>query len=141
MPDGDARQAIRRCALPRHRRLLHSSLFEECRHQQQRYAGHRMVLCLRSGPGASLRLGVVASRRLGGAVVRNRAKRRLREAFRLCRHMLSGQYDVILVARAGINQSSTAEVCKELLILAKRAGIFTGNTTPAIQNDTQTTPP
>lgn len=45
------------------------------------------------------RLGVTVSTKLGGAVVRNRARRRLREVFRLAQPDLKRGYDVILVAR------------------------------------------
>ena len=46
------------------------------------------------------RLGVTVSTKLGGAVVRNRARRRLREVFRLAGPELRRGYDVILVARS-----------------------------------------
>ena len=46
------------------------------------------------------RLGVTVSTKLGGAVVRNRARRRLREVYRLAQPELRQGYDIILVARA-----------------------------------------
>lgn len=45
------------------------------------------------------RLGIRVSKRLGGAVTRNRCKRMIREAFRLCRHDFPGGLDIICVAR------------------------------------------
>lgn len=45
------------------------------------------------------RLGVVASRRIGNAVCRNRAKRRLRAVFRKHREVLPEVCDLVLVAR------------------------------------------
>jgi len=84
-----------------------------------------MVLWLRRGEGAALRLGVVASRKVGGAVQRNRAKRRLRTAFRLNRSAFKSDGDVILIARGGIVSASWADVVADLLYLAKKAGIST----------------
>lgn len=46
------------------------------------------------------RLGVTVSVKLGKAVVRNRARRRLRELFRLAQPEMKQGYDVILVARS-----------------------------------------
>lgn len=51
------------------------------------------------------RLGVIASRRVGNAVQRNRAKRRLREVFRLNQDRLPGSCDVVLVARRSTNSA------------------------------------
>jgi len=68
--------------LPRARRLTRTSGFQEAYGQGRKFVGRYMVLFLRSGPDAALRLGVVSSRKVGGAVARNRARRRIREVFR-----------------------------------------------------------
>ncbi|HEV3005968.1 MAG TPA: ribonuclease P protein component [Pirellulales bacterium] len=48
------------------------------------------------------RLGLSVSRKVGGAVQRNRWKRLLREAFRLGRHELPAGLDLVVVPRAGV---------------------------------------
>lgn len=83
-----------------------------------------MILWVRSGEDAALRLGVVASRKIGNAVKRNRAKRRLREAFRLNRHQFRGKADIILIARQAIIKAAWPEIEQELLDLADRAGLL-----------------
>jgi ribonuclease P protein component len=47
------------------------------------------------------RLGIVASRRIGGAVRRNKAKRLIREIFRLNKQQGSG-WDIVVIARADL---------------------------------------
>ena len=47
------------------------------------------------------RLGLTVSKKLGGAVKRNRAKRRLKEMYRLNRDGLKTGFDIVLVARMG----------------------------------------
>lgn len=62
-------------------------------------------------PGASerSRLGVVAGRKVGGAVVRNRIKRWMRDDFRRNKTLLARPFDVVVVARAGIASLSRRE--------------------------------
>ncbi|HET9574234.1 MAG TPA: ribonuclease P protein component [Methyloceanibacter sp.] len=60
------------------------------------------------------RFGFTATKTLGGAVVRNRARRRLKEAVRLTggRHAKEG-YDYVLIARAGTVQRPFPELIKD----------------------------
>ena len=60
-----------------------------------------------SGP---LRFGVVASRRVGGAIRRNRAKRRLREVFRRNEPREAVAADVVLIARNAIIEASFQDI-------------------------------
>ena len=64
-------------------------------------------------PGA--RFGFTATKGLGGAVVRNRARRRLKEAVRVAgpSHAMAG-YDYVLIAREGTVQRRFTELIKDL---------------------------
>ncbi len=110
--------------LRRHQRLTSTAEFEETYAQGKSGATRTLVMWLRHGPGASLRLGVVASRVIGNAVHRSRAKRRLREAWRLNRSRFKGEVDVVLVARRSILTAPWQDVNDDLLRLAKRAGLL-----------------
>ena len=57
-----------------------------------------VVYCRKNGRDHN-RLGVTVSTKLGTAVVRNRARRRLREVYRLYLPQISAGYDLVLVAR------------------------------------------
>lgn len=118
--EGGGRRSQR---LSRSQRLTESRVFRETYERGRSFAGKHMVMWLRSGEGAALRLGVVASRRVGNAVRRARAKRRLREAYRRNRRRFRGDFDVILVARHGIVAAPWAQVEEDLLALAHRAGL------------------
>jgi len=61
------------------------------------------------------RFGFTATKRLGGAVIRNRARRRLKEAVRLAApaHASDG-YDYVLIARGGTVQRPFTELIKDL---------------------------
>jgi len=109
--------------LGRNRRLIRSALFDEAFAQQKKYVGRFMVMWVRAGEDASLRLGVVSSRKVGGAVQRVRARRRLRDVYRRNRHRMQGPVDVVLIARAAILRASAPEIEQDLMNLAEKAGL------------------
>ena len=72
-------------------------------------------------PAFSYRTGVTASKKVGNAVARNRAKRRMRALFRKleCDHAPSGT-DYVLVARHSLVQATWTELLADFSIAAKR---------------------
>ncbi len=72
--------------------------------------------------GPSSRLGLAVGRTIGGAVVRNRVKRLLREAFRLQRERLPKDHDLVVVARSTDPAAWSYGACeRSLLALAGKA--------------------
>lgn len=81
-------------------RIRYLAEFQQIYSSRQRFAGRFYVLYYRGNPEGYRRLGVVASKRnLKTAVLRNRAKRVAREAFRHLQLKLSAN-DIVIVARA-----------------------------------------
>ncbi|MGI6203823.1 MAG: ribonuclease P protein component [Anaerovoracaceae bacterium] len=60
------------------------------------------------------RLGFLASRKVGNAVQRNRARRLMKESVRLMRPLSFTGYDVIFIARKSINNRKCADVKKSI---------------------------
>ena len=105
-------------------RMVRSALFPETFSQNRKWVGRYMVLWLRSGEGAALRLGVITSKKVHvRANKRNLARRRLREAYRHLRPYLSGNLDVLLIGRRSILSADQKEVLREMMKLARRAGL------------------
>lgn len=78
------------------------------------------AFCLARVDGAGPRLGVTATRALGGAVVRNRIKRRLREAFRMHRSALAPQWDIVVNPRRAAIDASFAEIEQALMKVIRK---------------------
>jgi len=66
------------------------------------------------GEIGTTRLGVVAGRKVGHAVTRNRIKRLLREAFRLNKQRFPPGHDIVIIVRPRIPPCTYADVVREL---------------------------
>jgi ribonuclease P protein component len=71
------------------------------------------LLYARSHTNAPPRLGIVASRKIGNAVVRNRAKRLVREAFRSARDLFVSGIDVVVIVRRPLEKQKLGDVVTE----------------------------
>jgi len=113
-----------RFTLGKSERLIRSADFREAYDQDRKQVGKFVVLWQRNANDASNRLGVVASKKVGNAVHRNRAKRKIREVFRLNRHLLNTTDDIVIVARKTINEASVAEVKEDFINCCCTAGLI-----------------
>ena len=73
---------------------------------------------------ASTRFGLATSRALGSAVVRNRARRRLREAIRSLLPSMRPGWDVLVIARPAIVGAEHLAIREALGRLLRRAGVL-----------------
>jgi ribonuclease P protein component len=84
-------------ALPRIQRVRRRPDFERAYDTGHRVHTRFMTVFIVPNHGVQPRFGVAATRKLGSAVVRNRAKRRARELFR--RHKVADGLDIVIVPR------------------------------------------
>ncbi|NLB55285.1 MAG: ribonuclease P protein component [Lentisphaerae bacterium] len=114
--------------LGKNQRLTKSTLFKEAFEGGKALHGKYLVVFIRTGEGASRRLGVVAGRKCNRlAVGRNKAKRKLREVYRVLRHKIFVKdIDIVLVARAGAVKATLDELTSDLTGLLIRAGLMGG---------------
>lgn len=108
------------------------SLNSDRQFQQLYKKGHSVVTpalivyVKKNGQGIN-RLGITASKKIGKAVVRNRAKRRIREMYRANLPSLKPGYDFVLVARAKTAVVPYETLFSAFLSAVKRLGVFNEN--------------
>jgi ribonuclease P protein component len=109
---------------PRSRRLKQQGEFARARAQGRRLICGCLIANVLPRPGLpAARLGVVTGKSVGNAVARNRARRLMRESFRLHQHELAGPVDLVLVARPSIAGKKLAEVERDFLRVLRQAGM------------------
>jgi ribonuclease P protein component len=111
--------------LPRSRRIKQARDFARARTQGQRLAQGCLIFnWVTLPPGTPSRVGIITARRIGQAVTRTRARRLLREAFRLNQPRLSCAVDVVLVARPSIAGKNFGAVAGDLVAALKKARLY-----------------
>lgn len=118
----------RRLGLPKAGRLVQRRDFLRVRDAGRRVSVGTVVLnWLAPSPDArdgSARLGVITTKALGPAVVRNRARRRMREAFRLLRPAVIAPAWIVLIARQSIRDADAARVEADVASCLRRAKLL-----------------
>lgn len=107
---------------PRAQRIKHGRDFNRLRLEGRRVVQGCLILNWASLPSASAcRLGVITGKKIGHSVIRSRARRLLREAFRLHQPDLNQVVDMVLVARPSIAGRTFGAVEQDYLTALRKA--------------------
>lgn len=104
-------------AFPKQFRILRRIEFRRVYEEGQRRSSSLCAIFSRPNGLVQTRLGITVPRRVGGAVLRNRIRRRVREVFRQNRMALPGGWDVVINPRRQVAEAPYPVLQRELLRL------------------------
>ena len=105
-------------------RLRDNERFRRVRKEGRSWSNALLVLCVLPNGLDHSRFGFSVSKRVGKAVVRNRAKRLLREAARLRQDMIPPGQDLVFVARSPIKDADLRELDLAVEKVLRQAGLL-----------------
>lgn len=112
-------QAKRGQTLPREARLVRKSEFDAVYNTAKRRSNAHFTVFLRANDLPLSRFGFSIKKALGGAVVRNRMRRRLREMVRCHREEIPAGWDIVIHPKRSVAKAPFAALTAELLRLLK----------------------
>lgn len=118
---GSPSNGERRRGFPREARLLRKGEFDAVYRGGQRRSSKQFTIFFRSTGGPHTRFGFSVKKALGGAVVRNRIRRRMREALRLHRAEIAPGWDIVIHPRSSVQRAEFAALAAELVALIRGA--------------------
>lgn len=110
--------------MKRRYRLADKTRFRHVRQQGASQAHPLVVLCYLTNEEAFSRSGFSVSKRIGKAVARNRARRRMSEAVRSLGDMIAPGWDLVWIARPSINDVTFSELQDACARLLRRARLL-----------------
>lgn len=113
-------------SFPKARRLTRTAEFDRVRSDGKVWRGELIRLAVSASPIPTerMRLGIVASRKVGSAVVRNRVRRRLREIVRKHQNEITAGVWLVVIVSARAARAGYRDLEDEWLRLASRASIL-----------------
>lgn len=110
--------------MQRRHRLRNASDFVLLRKHGRRYHHQLLMLVARPNGASTSRFGFSASRQVGKATARNRAKRLMRESVRSYDNRIPGGWDCLFIARRGAEAATLVEIKEAIGQLLSRARIL-----------------
>jgi len=96
------------------RKLSKTSEFKKVFSEGRRIEGKNLIIFILKNDYNFNRPGIIIKKETGKAVIRNKIKRWLKEAFQLTNKKLSPGYDIIMLAKNNISESDYFEICHDL---------------------------
>ena len=113
-----------RATLGRKDTLGLKSEFDYVRRRGEKHVGRLMLLVVAPSPDGDLRFGIICGKKYSKkAVLRNRARRLLKESFRLLKNRVRPVH-CLFITRMGMRNLGLREVQKEMLWILDKAGVL-----------------
>lgn len=107
-------------------KLKENYLFRRAYTRGKSYVAPSFVIYAVKNKGNNVRLGITVGKKIGGAVLRNRAKRVITAGFRECLPYITAGYDFVIVARTRILNIKSNIVRDQMEALLKKAELWNG---------------
>lgn len=98
--------------------------FDRVFRQGRTWNGPEFSLVVFRRPRGGGRVGFCVSKKLGGAVLRNRLRRRLREVYRQHKEKLAARWDLVFLARSPAMTATFSQLTSLFLQLAQKAQVL-----------------
>jgi ribonuclease P protein component len=89
------------------------------------FANRELVIYYKEKPDQThFRVGISVGKNIGNAVIRNKIKRQMREAFMQLEKRIQHEFDIILIARKPTLNMNTIQITKSLTHLLRKKRLF-----------------
>ena len=103
--------------------LRKNSEFKSVYEHGKSIANRQLVMYIHPNGRAENRLGISVSKKVGNSVVRHRAKRMVKEIYRLSEDSYATGYDLVVVVRSAFLECNYQEMTKSLLHVSRKHGL------------------
>lgn len=107
-------------AFPKEARLRTRRDFLRVQNAGTRLVTSEFIVLVLTRPEPDTRLGITVTKKIGGAVVRVRLRRRIREIFRKARHKLPPRLDLVLIAKSHAKETTHQQLERAFDVIATR---------------------
>lgn len=109
--------------LNKENRICNGRDYKEIFEKGRKISGRYMIIFVLQNNREYNRFGIITSKKIGNAVIRNLAKRRLRAIITREWSKIKTGFDVVIVARASIKDVVFNLIARDFLIVMKKAGL------------------